>query len=122
AGALVPSANRITLLRDGDGDGKAEVWSVLLDSLYSPFGMALVGDMLYVANADALMRVPYRTGETRIAARPTKVTDLPGRPYNHHWTKSLIASADGSKLYVGVGSNSNAAEHGIEAETGRAAI
>jgi hypothetical protein len=122
AGAAVPSANRITLLRDADGDGVAESRFVLLDSLYSPFGMALVGNTLYVANADALVRFPYRDGDTRITAPAVKVADLPGRPYNHHWTKSLLSNADGSKLYVGVGSNSNAAEHGIEAEAGRAAV
>src|SRR5438067_8485375 len=92
AGAAVPSANRITLLRDADGDGVAEVHAVLLDSLYSPFGMALVGDALYVANSDALVRVPYATGQTRITAPTTKVTDLPGGRLNHHWTKSLLAS------------------------------
>jgi glucose/arabinose dehydrogenase len=122
AGAAVPSANRITLLRDSDGDGVAEVRSILLDSLYSPFGMALMNGMLYVANADALVRFPYRDGDLRITAPATKVTDLPGRPYNHHWTKSLIASRDGTKLYVGVGSNSNVAEHGMDAERDRAAI
>jgi glucose/arabinose dehydrogenase len=122
AGAAVPSANRIALLRDADGDGVAETRSVLLDSLYSPFGMALVRGNLYVANADALVRAPYRDGDMRITARPTRVTDLPGAPYNHHWTKSLLANADGSKLYVGVGSNSNIAEHGMDAEAGRAAI
>lgn len=122
AGASVPSPNKIVLLRDADGDGVAETRTVLLDSLYSPFGIALVGSTLYVANADALVAFPYRTGDTRITARPRLVTALPGRPYNHHWTKSLVASADGSKLYVGVGSNSNAAEHGIAAEAERAAV
>jgi glucose/arabinose dehydrogenase len=122
AGASVPSANRITLLRDADGDGKAEFRSVLLDSLYSPFGMALVRGALYVANADALVRFPYRDGDARITAPATRVAALPGRPYNHHWTKSLIANDDGSRLYVGVGSNSNVAEHGMDAEKERAAI
>jgi glucose/arabinose dehydrogenase len=122
AGAAVPSANRITLLRDADGDGVAESRSVLLDSLYSPFGMALVGDVLYVANSDALVRVPYAAGATHITARPSKVADLPGGPLNHHWTKSLLASPDGTKLYVGVGSNSNAAENGIDKEAERAAV
>lgn len=122
AGASVPSPNKIILLRDADGDGIAETRSVLLDSLYSPFGMALVGPTLYVANADALIAFPYHDGDTRITAAPRTITKLPGRPYNHHWTKSLIASDDGSKLYVGVGSNSNAAEHGIEAEAERAAV
>jgi glucose/arabinose dehydrogenase len=122
AGAAVPSANRITLLRDADGDGTAETRSVLLQNLNSPFGMALVGDRLYVANADAVVWVPYRTGDTRIATTPTKLVDLPGGPINHHWTKNLIANGDGSKLYVTVGSNSNVAERGMAAEEGRAAI
>jgi glucose/arabinose dehydrogenase len=122
AGAAVPSANRITLLRDADGDGVAETRSVFLDSLASPFGMALVGTTLYIANTDALVRVPYAAGETRIATRPVKVVDLPAGTIDHHWTKNVIATPDGSKLYVTVGSNSNAAENGIEAETGRAAV
>ncbi|HEY5062388.1 MAG TPA: hypothetical protein VII52_12685, partial [Gemmatimonadaceae bacterium] len=122
AGAAVPSANRITLLRDADGDGVAETRSVFLDSLHSPFGMALVGNVLYIANTDAVVRVPYTTGQTRITERPVKVVDLPAGTIDHHWTKNVIASADGTRLYVTVGSNSNAAENGIEAETGRAAI
>ncbi|MBH2009921.1 MAG: sorbosone dehydrogenase family protein [Xanthomonadaceae bacterium] len=122
AGAGVPSANRITLLRDLDGDGKAETRTVFLQNLNSPFGMALVGGDLYIANADALVRVPYQPGQTQISGAPVKVVDLPGGPINHHWTKNVIASPDGSKLYVTVGSNSNVAENGIEAETGRAAI
>ena len=122
AGAAVPSANRITLLRDSDGDGVAEQRTVLLDGLHSPFGMALVGNALYVANADAVLRYPYAPGETRISAAGTKLIDLPGGPINHHWTKNLLASADGSKLYVSVGSNSNVAERGMAAEAGRAAI
>ncbi|MDB5777810.1 MAG: L-sorbosone dehydrogenase [Polaromonas sp.] len=122
AGAGVPSANRITLLRDADGDGKAEVRSVFLQNLNSPFGMALVGAELYIANADAVVRVPYQAGQTAISAAPVKVVDLPGGPINHHWTKNVIASPDGSKLYVSVGSNSNVAENGMEAEAGRAAI
>src|SRR5690349_1063960 len=122
AGAAVPSANRITLLRDADGDGVAEVRSVFLDSLNSPFGMALVGNTLYIANTDAVVKVPYVTGETRSTTRPVKVTDLPGGPLNHHWTKNIVASTDGSKLYASVGSNSNAAENGIGKEEGRAAI
>ena len=122
AGGAVPSANRITLLRDGDGDGIAETRTVLLAGLNSPFGMALVGNVLYVANTDALVRFPYSEGQTQITAPSTKVADLPGGPLNHHWTKSLVASADGSKLYVGVGSNSNVAENGIAKEEGRAAI
>ena len=122
AGAGTPSANRITLLRDADGDGVAETRTVFIEGLNSPFGMALVGNDFYVANADAVLRFPYARGETRIAAPGTKVVDLPGGPINHHWTKNLIASVDGSKLYVTVGSNSNVAENGIDKEEGRAAI
>nr|WP_312052441.1 sorbosone dehydrogenase family protein [Brevundimonas diminuta] len=116
-----PSADRISLLRDADGDGTAETKTVFLSGLTSPFGMALVGERLYVANADAVVMVPYQTGRTRIDATPVKVADLPaGR--NHHWTKSLVASADGTKLYVGVGSNSNIGENGLDEEVDRAAI
>ena len=122
AGAGVPSANRITLLRDADGDGVAEVRSVLLAGLNSPFGMALIGDRLYVATADAVLSFPYQAGQTVISAPATKLVDLPGGPINHHWTKNLLASADGSKLYVSVGSNSNIAENGMAVEAGRAAI
>ena len=122
AGAGVPSANRITLLRDADGDGIAEERHVFLEGLNSPFGMALVAKDLYVANTDAVLRFPYSPGETRIAAAGIKVVDLPAGTRNHHWTKNIIASGDGAKLYVTVGSNSNVAENGIEAETGRAAI
>jgi glucose/arabinose dehydrogenase len=122
AGAGVASANRITLLRDADGDGIAETRSVFLQELNSPFGMALVGDTLYVANTDAVVRFPYRTGQAAIDAAPVKVVDLPAGSINHHWTKSLVASADGSRLYVGVGSNSNVGEKGIANETDRAAI
>ena len=122
AGAGVPSANRITLLRDADGDGRAETRTVFLENLNSPFGMALVGKDFYVANSDAVVRFPYEAGQTRITAAPVKVLDLPGGPINHHWTKNLIASPDGSKLYVTVGSNSNVGERGVEAEAGRAAI
>jgi glucose/arabinose dehydrogenase len=121
AGAGVPSADRITLLRDADGDGVAEVRSVFIDKLHSPFGMALVGGDLYVANADAVVRFPYASGQTQIAAPGVKVTDLPAG-INHHWTKNLIARRDGSKLYATVGSNSNVAEKGLEIEEGRAAI
>jgi glucose/arabinose dehydrogenase len=122
AGAATPSANRITLLRDADGDGVAELRSVFVANLNSPFGMALIGDELYVANTDALVRFPYTPGATRIDAPPTKLADLPGGPLNHHWTKGLVASNDGSRLYVSVGSNSNIAEHGLKYEEGRAAI
>jgi glucose/arabinose dehydrogenase len=122
AGGAVPSANRITLLRDADGDGVAETRSVFLSGLYSPFGMTLVGNTLYVANSDAVVRYPYKEGETEIKTPGVKVVDLPAGPINHHWTKNVIASSDGSKLYVAVGSNSNVAENGIAAEEGRAAI
>jgi len=122
AGGAVPSANRITLLRDTDGDGIADIRSAFLTDLHSPFGMSLVGDALYVANTDALVRFPYMRGATRITASGTKVTGLPGGRINHHWTKNVIARADGSKLYVSVGSNSNAGENGIGKEEGRAAI
>ncbi|MDR9752335.1 sorbosone dehydrogenase family protein [Pseudomonas sp. SZMC_28357] len=122
AGAGVPSANRITLLRDSNHDGVAETRTVFLQNLNSPFGMTLVGNDLYVADSDKLIRFPYKDGDTSISAPATKVVDLPGGPLNHHWTKNVIASKDGSKLYVTVGSNSNVAENGFEAETGRAAI
>ncbi len=122
AGASVPSANRITLLRDADGDGVAETRTPFLQDLFHPFGMALVGNDLYIANADAVVRFPYREGITAIDGAPVKVADLPGGPINHHWTKSLVASDDGARLYVGVGSNSNVAEGGMEIETNRAAI
>ncbi|HEU0258229.1 MAG TPA: sorbosone dehydrogenase family protein [Burkholderiales bacterium] len=122
AGAAVPSANRITLLRDADGDGLAELREVFLQGLNSPFGMALVGSDLYVANTDAIVRFPYVQGQTRITAAGIKITELPAGPRNHHWTKNLIASLDGSKLYVTTGSNSNVAEHGMQEEEGRAAI
>jgi glucose/arabinose dehydrogenase len=121
-GGRPPSANRITLLRDADGDGVPETRSAFLEGLHSPIGMGLVGRDFYVANTDALMRFPYTSGATRIDAPGDKVVDLPAGPINHHWTKNLIASADGTKIYVTVGSNSNAAERGIDQETGRAAI
>ena len=122
AGAGVPSANRITLLRDSDGDGVAETRSPFLEGLFSPFGMALVGNDLYVANADAVIRFPYQPGATKIAEPGVKVTDLPGGPLNHHWTKNIIASPDGKKLYATAGSNSNVGENGMDMEEGRAAI
>jgi glucose/arabinose dehydrogenase len=122
AGAAVPTANRITLLRDADGDGIAEWRSVFLAGLNSPFGMALVGSDFYVANTDAVMRFPYVQGDTQISATGVPVIALPAGPINRHWTKSLIASVDGSRLYVGVGSNSNVAERGMANEEGRAAI
>ncbi|ESQ80220.1 sorbosone dehydrogenase family protein [Asticcacaulis sp. YBE204] len=122
AGAVTKSANRLTLLRDADGDGVAEVRTVFVSGLNSPFGMALVGDRLYIANADAVVSVPYATGDLKASAAPQKLTDLPGGPINHHWTKSLVASKDGKFLYAGIGSNSNVAENGIAAEKDRAAI
>ena len=122
AGAGTPSANRITLLRDADGDGIAEMRSVLVENLHSPFGMALIGNELFVANTDGIVKFPYRTGDTRITATAAPVTDLPGGERNHHWTKNIIASPDGTKLYSTVGSNSNVAEHGMTEEEGRAAI
>jgi glucose/arabinose dehydrogenase len=122
AGAGVPSANRITLLRDADGDGVAETRSVFLQNLNSPFGMAQVGDRLYVASTDAVLEFAYTAGQLKADAESRKLTDLPAGPRNHHWTKALIASPDGSKLYATVGSNSNVADNGMDAEEGRAAI
>jgi len=122
AGAAVPSANRIALLRDTNGDGVADFRSVLLAGLNAPFGMALVGNRLYVANSDAVWSFPYTTGDTEIVGTGTRVVALPAGPINHHWTKNLIASADGSKLYVTVGSNSNVGERGMAVEAQRAAI
>lgn len=122
AGAGVPSANRITLLRDTHGDGVADFRSVLLDGLHSPFGMVLVGHDLFVANSDAVLRFPYAAGDTRITSAGTQVVALPAGLINHHWTKNLIASADGKKLFVCVGSNSNVGERGMEVEAQRAAI
>jgi glucose/arabinose dehydrogenase len=121
-GAGVPSPNRIMLLRDADGDGVAETKSVFLDGLNSPFGMALVGEKLYVADTDAVLRFDYTDGATELKGQGTKIADLPAGPLNYHWTKSLAASADGSHLYVGVGSNSNAGENGLDQEDGRARI
>ena len=122
AGAKAPSANRITLLRDRDGDGTAEVRTVFLENLMSPFGMALIGNDFYVANADSVVKFAYQPDATSITTAPVKVVDLPGGPINHHWTKNLLASPDGTKLYVTVGSNSNVGERGMAAEEGRAAI
>ena len=122
AGAGTPSANRITLLRDTDGDGVADQRGVFIEGLNSPFGMALIGESLYVAATDAVLRFPYQAGDQRIATAGVKVVDLPAGRINHHWTKNLIASPDGARLYVTVGSNSNVAERGMAVETGRAAI
>jgi glucose/arabinose dehydrogenase len=122
AGAKGEGGNRITLLRDSNGDGVPVLRTTFLDHLNSPFGVALVGNDLYVANTDAIIRYPYQQGQTSITAPGTKLTDLPGGPIDHHWTKSMVASPDGTKLYVGVGSNSNITENGIQAEYERAAI
>jgi glucose/arabinose dehydrogenase len=122
AGAAVPSADRITLLRDTDGDGAADLRTPLLENLHSPFGMSLVGDTLYVADTDAIVGFPYRAGDTRIAVAGARLLALPGGPINHHWTRNLLASADGAHLYASIGSNSNVGERGIEAEHERAAI
>ena len=122
AGAGVPSANRITLLRDTNGDGIADVRTIFLQGLNSPFGMTLVGNDLYVANTDGVVRFPYRSGETQITHPGVKVVDLPAGPINHHWTKNVIASQDGTRLYATVGSNSNVGETGMANEINRAAI
>ena len=122
AGAGPESPNEIVLLRDADGDGVAETRTVLLKGLNSPFGMALIGDQLYIADTDAVLKFPYHTGDTVITSAGIKVTDLPAGTINHHWTKNIIASPDGTKLYATVGSNSNAGENGIPAETERANI
>ena len=122
AGAKVPSADQITLLRDADGDGKAEFRSTLVTGLMSPFGVVLSNGVLYVANADGIVSVPYKDGDTEIKEKPQKVVDLPSKPINHHWTKDLTASKDGTKLYATVGSNSNVGENGMEAEKDRATV
>ncbi|MPZ43001.1 MAG: sorbosone dehydrogenase family protein [Betaproteobacteria bacterium] len=122
AGSAVPSANRITLLRDADGDGIAETRHAFIEGLNSPFGMALHDGRLYVANTDAIVRFPYRDGDTRIEAKGSKLTDLPAGPINHHWTKNILFGPDGKRLYATVGSNSNAAEKGMAVEHERAAI
>ncbi|QHF29856.1 PQQ-dependent sugar dehydrogenase [Pseudomonas sp. R32] len=122
AGASVPSANRISLLRDSDHDGVAETRTTFIEHLNSPFGMALVGNDFYVADTDRLLRFHYQPGATSIHGPGTPVADLPGGTLNHHWTKNVIASRDGKKLYVTVGSNSNVGENGMDQEKGRAAI
>lgn len=121
-GATAKTANRITLLRDADGDGAAETKTLFLKDLNSPFGMAIVGNDLYVANTDNIMHYKYTEGQTSITEAGDKLTDLPALPRDHHWTKNIIASEDGTKLYATVGSNSNVAEHGMEIEEGRAMI
>lgn len=122
AGADVPSANRISLLRDADGDGNPEMKTPFITGLNSPFGMALVGDTFYVANTDAVLAFPYAQGDTRITGKGRKITDLNGKAPNNHWTRNLAASPDGKKLYIAVGSNSNIGEHGMELEEGRARV
>ncbi|HEY0413867.1 MAG TPA: sorbosone dehydrogenase family protein [Allosphingosinicella sp.] len=122
AGGAVPSANRITLLRDSDGDGVADIRSVLFGGLNAPFGMGVAAGTLYVADTDAVLAFPYAAGETAIAAAPRRLLDLPAGEINHHWTKNLILSPDGSRLFVAIGSNSNVGENGIAAEEGRAQI
>lgn len=122
AGSVGESANCITLLRDTDGDGVADFRSVFLEGLNSPFGMVLIGNDFYVANTDSILHFEYNLGDTKIISPGTRLVDLPGGPINHHWTKNIIASADGSKLYATVGSNSNVGEAGMAAEEERAAI
>lgn len=122
AGAGTPSANRIALLRDADGDGKAEVKTTLIQGLNSPYGMALVGDTLYVATTDAVTAYPFTPGQTRISAAGRKIATLPSAAPNNHWTRTLLADADGTRLYVGIGSATNIAEKGLEVEKGRARI
>lgn len=122
AGGGTPTANRISLLRDADGDGVAELRTTLLSGLNSPFGIALAGSTLYVANSDAVVRFPYVEGDTTITAAPLRLVELPAGSLNHHWTKTIVISPDSTKLYVSVGSNSNVAENGMALEEGRAAI
>ena len=122
AGAVTESANRITLLRDADGDGIAETRVPFLENLNSPYGMALIGDQLFIADTDAIRRFPYQTGQVRMTDPGARITELPAGPRNHHWTKNLQASADGRTLFVAIGSNSNVAENGMAAEEGRAQI
>jgi glucose/arabinose dehydrogenase len=117
----VKSGNRLTLLRDADGDGRYELQTVFAENLDAPYGLALVDGALYVANQGALVKFDYSDGQTRASGEPVKVLDLPSR-INHHWTKSLAASADGSRLYVGIGSNSNITERGMTAEVDRAVV
>ena len=121
SGADTPSANRITLFRDADKDGVAEIRSVYLADLYSPFGMSLINNTLYIANADGIVTVPYSSGDLKASAKPQKFFSLPAG-INHHWTKNIIATKDGSTIYAAVGSNSNIGENGLDIEEGRAAI
>jgi len=122
AGAVTKSANRITLLRDADGDGEVEVRTKFLDGLNSPLGVALVGDQLYVANTDAVLRYAYTPGATSVTGPGVKVADLPAGEPNGHWTRNLLASPDGKKLFISVGSHGNLAEGGIALEKNRAGI
>jgi glucose/arabinose dehydrogenase len=122
SGGSTGPSNRITLLRDSKGEGTPDSLSIFLDHLNSPFGVALVGNDLYVANTDAIVRYPYKEGDDKIDLPGATLTELPGGPIDHHWTKSLVANKDGSLLYVGVGSNSNITEKGMEAEHNRADI
>jgi len=121
AGSKVKGGNRLTLLRDADGDGTYELRTVFADNLNAPYGLAIVENNLYVANQDAVVRFDYRDGQTNAVSAPEKLTDLPS-VINHHWTKAMTASADGQFLYVGIGSNSNITERGMQAEVGRAMI
>lgn len=122
AGSVTPSANRITLLRDTDGDGKVDFQRKFLEGLNSPFGMAVIGNNFYVANTDSIMRFPYHTGDVHLSLPGEKIADLPAGPLNHHWTKNIISSLDNRYLYATVGSNSNVGENGINKEKDRAAI
>jgi glucose/arabinose dehydrogenase len=122
AGAGEPSPDRIVLLRDANGSGVAQMQTVFLRGLHSPFGMALIGNELYVADTDALLRFDYVPGATSIKSPGVKIAELPAGPINHHWTKNILADRSGRRLYISVGSNSNAGENGIAAEEGRARI
>ncbi len=116
------SANRITLLRDTNNDGKPDVREIFLKDLNQPFGMLLIKNDFYVANTDGILKFPYKDGDTKITAKGQKILDLPAGGYNNHWTRNLVANSDGSKIYVSVGSGSNVAEHGMENEVRRASI
>ncbi|HXR01990.1 MAG TPA: sorbosone dehydrogenase family protein, partial [Pseudomonas sp.] len=117
----VKGGNRLTLLRDADGDGKYELRTVFAENLNAPYGLAFANGKIYVANQDALVSFDYAEGQTKASGTPTLITELPSK-INHHWTKSLAVSADGSTLYVGIGSNSNVTERGMEVELERARI
>ncbi len=117
----VKGGDRLTLLRDGDGDSTYETREVFADNLNAPYGLALIDGALYVANQDSLVRFDYRDGQTRASGPPTQITELPSA-INHHWTKAMTASADGRFLFVGIGSNSNITERGMDAEVDRAMV